>query len=536
MMVGTYVNAVTRTRDVANGLSTTHQGGEAYTIDELRQLRRFLILGSEGGTYYVNEKELTAKNIEAVQKALKTHGTKAIDEIVAVSHSGRAPKNDPALLALALAAAYTDDNAATQNTIRSYALDNLPKVARTGTHLFHFAAYVDGLRGWGPALRRGFANWYLNRNEQSLAEQITKYQSRDGWSHRDILRLAHPQPKNEAQNAIFKYVTKGELSSDIDSKALEYLGAVEQVKRATDSKEIIDLITRYKLPREVLPTQALNDNNVWEALLYAGDGMPIMAMTRNLGTMSKNGFLTQGSDAARFIVNRLNDQEAILKSRSHPIDFLKAKLVYQSGQGFRGSSTWTPVTSVINSLETAFYSAFGNVEPSGKRVMLALDVSASMSGGTLCNVPGLSPRVASAAVALITARTERDYEILGFSHQLVDLGISGHDSLDAVITKISRLPFGGTDCNLPIRFASSRNQKYDAFVVYTDSENGGSNVAQTLREYRRTSGVGDAKLIVNAMVASYHSLADPSDPNMLDVQGFDSAAPQIISQFIAGRV
>src|SRR6478752_7752480 len=100
-MVTAYLNSITEQKDVDNGLTTTNQGGKAYAIDALRQLRRFLILGSEGGTFYVSEKELTNYNIKAVKDALDNVGTQTIDEIVAISQSGRAPKNDPALLALA---------------------------------------------------------------------------------------------------------------------------------------------------------------------------------------------------------------------------------------------------------------------------------------------------------------------------------------------------------------------------------------------------------------------------------------------------
>ncbi len=64
------------------------------------------------------------------------------------SREGRAPKNDPALFALALAAGSADE------ATRKAALDALPQVARTGTHLFQFATFVEGFRGWGRSLRR----------------------------------------------------------------------------------------------------------------------------------------------------------------------------------------------------------------------------------------------------------------------------------------------------------------------------------------------------------------------------------------------
>ncbi len=69
---------------------------------------------------------------------------------------------------------------------------------------------------------------------------------------------------------------------------------------------------------------------------------------------------------------------------------------------------------VVDALDAAFYAAFGNVEPTGKRSMLALDVSGSMSGGQVAGAVGLTPRDASAAIALITAATEPSHEVVGF--------------------------------------------------------------------------------------------------------------------------
>ena len=102
-----------------------------------------------------------------------------------VSHEGRAPKNDPALFALALAAGLGDD------ATRKAALDALPQVARTGTHLFQFASFVEGFRGWGRSLRRAVGRWYAAQPVDALAYQAVKYRQREGVTHRDLLRLAH---------------------------------------------------------------------------------------------------------------------------------------------------------------------------------------------------------------------------------------------------------------------------------------------------------------------------------------------------------
>ena len=116
---------------------------------------------------------------------------------------GRAPKNDPALFALALAAKLGDVDT------RRAAFAALPRVARIGTHLFHFAEHVKALGGWGRGTMRAFARWYTEMEASRLALQAVKYQSRDGWSHRDLLRKAHPVAKDDRQQAIFHWMTKG---------------------------------------------------------------------------------------------------------------------------------------------------------------------------------------------------------------------------------------------------------------------------------------------------------------------------------------
>ena len=130
-------------------------GGYAFAVDDWKRLDRFLVLGSEGGSYYASERKLTAENADAVLRCLQADGIRTVQRIVEISDSGRAPKNEPAILALALAFALGDADT------RRAASEALPQVCRIGTHLFHFAQYVNALRGWGRGLRRAVANWYL---------------------------------------------------------------------------------------------------------------------------------------------------------------------------------------------------------------------------------------------------------------------------------------------------------------------------------------------------------------------------------------
>lgn len=143
---------------------------------------------------------------------------------------------------------------------------------------------------------------------------------------------------------------------------------------------------------------------VWEALL---EEMPITALVRNLATMTRVGLLDPSSAATAHVVAELADAERIRRARVHPIAVLAALRTYASGRGARGRNEWRPVRQIVDALDGAFYAAFGNVESTGKRLFIALDVSGSMTSGMVAGIPGLTPRDASAALALVTAATEQ---------------------------------------------------------------------------------------------------------------------------------
>jgi 60 kDa SS-A/Ro ribonucleoprotein len=429
-------------------------GGYVFPVDDWTRLDRFLVLGAEGNTYYATEHKMTVENAQAVARCIQADGIRAVNRIVEISEAGRAPKNDPALFALAMCAGMGND--ATRKT----ALDALPRVARTGTHLFHFLEYVQGFRGWGRGLRKAVANWYQLKSIDDLAYQLVKYRQRDGWSHRDALRLSHPRVIGDAplRNNLYKWATGKEI--DFHTEAAPVLiEAFVEAQSATKKQDILDLIDSHGLTREMIPTQWLTEPEVWEALL---EKMPMTAMIRNLATMTKIGLIAPMSDAARKVASELRDEHRIRRARVHPIQVLSALLTYQQGHGVRGRSTWQPVSQVVDALDDAFYISFGNVEPTGKRIVLALDVSGSMGSGMIAGVPGLTPRLGSCAMAMVTARCEPNHVIVAFSDKMVPVEISPRERLDDVVRKTSAIPFRGTDCALPMLWALGYNTKSGA--------------------------------------------------------------------------
>jgi 60 kDa SS-A/Ro ribonucleoprotein len=340
----------------------------------------------------------------------------------------------------------------------------------------------------------------------------------DSLGEREVKRTVR------GENCVAKYAAVGELPKLIE--------AFEQAKRASHVGEIVKLIDEFNLPREAVPTQWLNEAVVWEALL---ERMPMTAMIRNLGKMTSLGLLGPFRDAKRKVIAKLRDETALKRARIHPLALLIAQKVYAQGHGDKGALKWSPVSAVVDALDDAFYASFQNVEPCSKPMLLALDVSGSMAGSMIAG-SCLSAREASAAMALVTAATESEYHIMGFSNRFIPLDITPRMRLDDAIKRISNLPFQATDCALPMVWARENKLNVSAFITYTDSETFAGHIhpAQALRQYR-SEFVGIAKAVVVGMTSNGFTLADPNDRGMLDVVGFDTSAPAVIADFVRSQ-
>lgn len=516
-------------------------GAYTFSLGHNDRLLRFLILGADGATYYATKDAHFKQAYTNVEAAIKALGPIAVEVIAEVSEKGRAPKQDAAIFALALAAARGD------TATRSAAIAAIPRVCRIPTHLFSFLTDYKALGGktGGRAMKTALQRWYLDKPAESVAYAMVKYRQRGGWTHRDVLRLCKPSGVPTPHHHVFAWAT----GYPVDYNRHDYMKIIAAYCHAQfpllSDEALATIIRDHNLPREGVPDARLKSAVVWRALLHAGGGMPMTALIRNLNRMTAAGVFN-GSDDAATVFRRLTDEQELRSARIHPIAILSALRTYAKGSGERGSLTWTPHPRIVDALENAFVLSFGTVETTGKRFYVGLDVSGSMTMGEVAGVPGLTPREASAALAMLWAKTEPSSIVKGFTSSggsgwysdgtgLTDLT---HDfqtnTLRGVQERVSRLPFGATQPSLIIEDAINNRIPVDVFIVLTDNEvNAGAHPAAMLRKYREVVGI-DAKLIVVGMTATEFTLADPNDPFMLDMVGFDTAAPAAVAALVSG--
>lgn len=514
-------------------------GGYVFALDDWKRLDRFLILGSDAPTYYQSAPKLTRENAACVERCYAADPGRTVDRIVEVSIGGRAPKNDSAIFAIALGTVAPDVGA------RRLAFHSMARVCRTATHLFQFINVRRALGGGsGRAFKRAVADWYRGKKVDDIAYQAVKYRAREGFSHDRALNLADFGFKRyPAARSLVEWIKGKDVTGTLPPIVLAHMKAMSP---DTTSGQLCDLIRQYNLPWEAIPTSAKTDPAVWQALLPS---MGLTAMVRNLGAMTSCGALKPLSKETRLVCDKLGNAEEIRRARLHPLSLLMALRVYETGHSqtavhrtvlrraaggtTRDAQTWAPIPAIAVALEDAFYLSFATITPSGKRTLVGLDVSGSMScpfGGTM-----VSCCEGAAAMAMTVLRTEPQSHVMAFDQGMRDLGLTAAMRLSEVVERTDSINGGGTDCALPMLVALKQGWEVDTFQVFTDNETyaGVAHPVAALLEYRRKTGIA-AKLIVVGMTATNFTIADPDDPGMLDVVGFDSAAPAVMAEFSRG--
>ena len=446
-------------------------GGFVWQISDKEQVIRYLIIGSEGGNYYQTPQQVSSQCASCVLRMTRTPDNFKwlIDTIRDVSTSGRAAKQESTLLALATAIVFARTPAD-----KTEALNAVKDCVRILTHMYMLIGYIKIFSkaghpvltqqgssasaapkapavigsGLGRGIRRVFGEYFYSRTGVEIANLMTKYQNREGWTIKDVLTLIHIDPKRMKDDGgrlaidyIFK--PKEEFESIITTAppttepTKTMLNAIKEIHTivlrssasasasATQSQldRIIHLINTVGLCREQLPSQLFKHRKVWEALLMSkgangkGKGMPLTALIRNLGklTTAEIGIIAPFSTISiqsltptvKHICDRITDAAEIKRTRIHPYTILVAMMTYKKGHGDKGGLTWAHNVHIVEALDKAFKLAFQNITPTGKRIKIALDVSGSMSSNFCTGSPVVSCAIGSVAMMMMTLWTER---------------------------------------------------------------------------------------------------------------------------------
>ena len=526
-------------------------GGYVFAKDSFTKVEDFLVLGTTGGTFYISEDRLTMDNAGWLIAAIQADGARVVRLITEVSTARppRAPKNRAAVFALAMVFAVGDPTAV------QAAKAAFPRVVRTTDHLSMFFGYAKQLRGkaagpgtslvTGRALRSALASWFLAAEVDAVAWKACKARQRatpagEAFALRDALRIAHPKADTAERRALLGWLAGNVADGEARSK-VPTVDAFLSAQEVTTEAAAIAIATDRKVPWEFLPSGLLASATVWEALV---PHLGMTALLRNLARLTRLGVLAPFNAANEAVIARLSSAEALRGGRIHPVDVFLALRVYNSGRSQPHQRaewhTWAPVAEVSDALEEAYELSFGYVPPSGKRMLVAVDSSGSMSGAggwnqlSLGGSPLGSPYEIGCAMAAILKRIE------GGNVQVIDVDTKVHTSRITARTRLREIGSwrpsgGGTDLSLPFTYATQHKLDVDGFALFTDGETwaGREHASQALAAYRRQYSPG-ARVAVASMAAAGHSIAEPRDAGVLNIAGMDAALPTVVTWFIRG--
>lgn len=531
-----------------------YDGAYVFKIDDWKRLERFLIMGSNK-SYYKSESELSSEAVDLLKRLVAEDGERLVSVVQRISTTGAAPKADPAIFTLAYALSFGSPE--TKKAVENVFLS----VVRTGTHFLTFVNVMKNIGTRCAVSRRVMASWYLSKDANTLAYQMLKYADRQGWSHRDVLRFLHVKPNDDDKQYLFNYAVRKDADGDkafvhVEGKCKLLDGVLKVKSQDLSATQVVDLITSYKLPHEVIPTQYKNDLLVQEALLK---DMPMTATIRNLGSYSKSGLLAGNpsdatialwnklkparklsdvQDSARTLVrNRLENAEQVVKSKVHPFSVLLGLKTYASGHGHRGSSSWDVNTAIVSSLEKAFYASFNSVEKTDKKILVAVDVSPSMT--STIQDSNISSMEACAATLMVLARQCSNIEVVKFAGNLKKFDRNLHGTIEEACRGLQDGAWGGTNIGSVVEYALQEFKKtgrvYDAIVIMTDNDvNSGRHVHQLLENLRKTTK-HPTRQVVLAFTMSEFSVSDPTDALSLDIAGLDPSNINVAQRFINGE-
>lgn len=512
-------------------------GGYAWPVDDWERARRFLFLGAEDGTYYQSQREVTRESAQAVERCVKADGVRFLALIGEVAAGNRAPRMDPILFALAMAASIQGiGDQDTFRETRKLALEEpFHAIVRTQSHLTRFLFFLKALRGRGRAVRGAVRTWIARRDVDQLAYQWTKYRNRDGWTPRDVLRTFRPKPLTQPPHTdaidgradMYRWAAKGGPCEH------PLVTAFQELQSDPTRAKAVRLIREHGLVREHVPTELLNHADVWEAL---AEKMPATALVRNLGKMTAVGLVAPLSEGERTVCAALDDHERLVKARVNPLAIFLAAETYAQGRGDKGKLSWDPSGRVLESLDGAFHGTFASVEPTGKRWCVAVDDSGSMSAsrgffGYAGMGRGLIGSPYRRALALVLARAERECVVLRFGTDCSALPISPRQRLDDVLRGHPPRS-GSTDSSLPFGWALEAARRggpvFDVFVTISDNQTwaGAIHPYQALQRYRRERNPRAALLGITVEPGG-HSLYSPDDALCAAAEGFDASLLEV---------
>lgn len=465
--------------------------------------------------------------------------------------------------------------------LRFQAYSNVKKICSSPEHFLLFTKFVNNITkssskkiGCGHGWKRAVDDWYKSKSYMELAECVTRCNSRYGWKHKDILKLAHlpvgclkasdktmlPDiPDNIlVKNITFCFITHGlkevkKIFGDSNSphlqerpnslQVMKYLEKIMEFKHCEDEVSAASLLEVNNFTLEHVPGHFLKSEEMWNALMTS---MNYTTLLENIQKLHNLGFLKPNSTIVSKIVDVLLDQEKLDQEKIHPAHILITIRNYEnSGKPLSYEKRKVreeakkqhppppePNKKIVKTLYTALNLSFSYLEPTGLKYLITIDMSKTMQESRVWHCGNMIPAEVGCLLALSLLRSEKNVTIATYKN--VGIHVTNFDknhSFAQAYTKLSHQPTGIVNLNKPMAWATFQKKRYDVFINVVDmiSMNTDTSV-EGIKTYRTKMKLPDAKLI-NCVLCDSSYRKETVDKNVLTICGFDHKVPKIIEAF-----
>lgn len=441
--------------------TTNEAGGLAYEMTERQKLINFALNANFQGTFYktADEQLKTLQNIIRNTKdplfaaklavwARNEHGARAVSHVICAELIKKF-KGVDWMKKFVNAVIYRPDDA---------------------LNILAYYQHEYGKRPIPNSFKKGVSDAFMAFDEY----QFAKYKKTNSEiSLRDLVILTHPRPSIKNHIAIEKLLNGTLKQVNTAQAKLSDAGKQSSPKEVKEARTeaFNDLINEKKLGYSALIT------NFIDILFEASDA--------------------EFDKACEYMVNPV----AIKNSLMYPMKYYILYTTLKSGMVSGAYKKQNRIDKGIKAINTAMELAFKNMPNfEGKRILLAQDVSGSMSSSTVAVQHGTgknaiavptrcSEYAAMFAVALLKSDNSVDYMQFNSTAKYVNV-----NKLDSFITLVKELTKanGGTSFTSVFNMAEKAwNEKhiaYDIIITISDNESWGhrSSLQEALNQYRRT--------------------------------------------------
>jgi 60 kDa SS-A/Ro ribonucleoprotein len=485
-------------------------GGKAYAFSPEHALSQYAVTGALNGTFYASGEAQLSVVLELASKV----EPKFLAQLAVYSRESGLMKDMPALLLSVLA---TKDVQLVKQVFSRVCDDakmvkNFVQIVRSGQ---------VGRKSLGTALKKLVQKWLESRTEEQLFRAVAGGDP----SLADIIKMVHPKPSTPARAVFYKYLIGKTLNEEEMVQLPANIQAFEAFKK-NPAGEVPDV------PFQLLTNLTLNT----EQYTQVGLRLSWAALRQSLNVLAKNGALKNELVNKAFAV-KLADAEQVRRAKAMPFQLYSA---------YEATKDNAEVPAIIaNALQDAMDVSLSNAPELPGTVVVAVDISGSMSSAITGNRGSATSKVTCAAAAALMAgalfrRNPNTVRILPFHTEVVHCVLNPRDSVMTNAGIINKLPGGGTDCSSVLSCLIALGANNVSAVIYlSDNESwidptgwshGKGTVMMQLWNKLKQSNP-NAKLVCIDMQPNATTQA-PDRPDIINIGGFSDSVFLLVDKFL----